>query len=358
MNIPYLRRNYRQSPILRLFSTDPRGPPLPRIREHQSHRHEVSHNAPSHRRKQAVLSFLILIILFLSIQLINRWSHSEETAHAAPILISYKDSSSRSVDSVPLIPRRIYLTHKHDLCATKTASHIQRETALFDPQYLSLVLNVERIKAFNPEFEVECFDDEKAYRSLLEVDPKFAAYFKKERKGMYKADIFRIVMLYYYGGYYFDADMEPMESISPLLDKDVTFTSSLSAGGDALFQSFLGSTRFNEILKLNMEIFDEFYGENKAMPYNMGTFFLSEALKQFTAENELRTIQNHRKYQNQNIQLFQEQPFAGHDAADIIQRRRQIAPRNMKDIVQFAVYDPKSGKYPFWSRIADYQREW
>ena len=365
MRFPDLRRRTPRILLQYLspFTADTSRGRLPQINEHKEHRHGVGFIY--HRQKKwkpLLFRILILLILIADIFLLRflfRWSVDDAPSSAESVDIIDSNAIDKAIHSTtPLIPRRIYITYKYDLCDSKMPSHVQQQLALEDPQFLSLKLNVERIRAFHPEFEVECFDDDKAYRSMLSVAPKFAAYFKAERKGMYKADLFRIVMLYHFGGYYFDADMEPIESLSPLLRDDTTFTSSVCAGGDALFQSYLGSTRFNDVLKLNLDIFEDHYGGNKPLPYNMGTRFLSEALQRFTAESDLRLIQKQRKYGNQNIQLFQEQPFDGENAADIIQQRRRNAPKSMKDIVQFAVYDPESKKYVFFGRLASYERDW
>eukprot|EP00484_Ammonia_sp_Unknown_P028761 CAMPEP_0197047100 /NCGR_PEP_ID=MMETSP1384-20130603/22655_1 /TAXON_ID=29189 /ORGANISM="Ammonia sp." /LENGTH=72 /DNA_ID=CAMNT_0042478973 /DNA_START=64 /DNA_END=278 /DNA_ORIENTATION=+ len=65
------------------------------------------------------------------------------------------------------------------------------------------------INTLNPSFSSTYFNDEQceAYiRSHLGAE--MAYYFKHESHGAYKADIFRLVLLYFEGGYYLDVDLD------------------------------------------------------------------------------------------------------------------------------------------------------
>ena len=59
------------------------------------------------------------------------------------------DSKNQSV-----IPNVIYVTHKYNLCDLKLSSAQIAERKEQAPYYEALALNVQRIKEFNPEYQV------------------------------------------------------------------------------------------------------------------------------------------------------------------------------------------------------------
>ena len=250
------------------------------------------------------------------------------------------------------IPKIIYITYKSDLCDTKRPS-----SDFSTPEYY-LALNVQRIKEYNPDFTIKCFDDEQAYEAIKYKDPELANYFKEETIGMYKSDIWRIVMLYHFGGFYFDADMEPISSFKKFVNCDTTFVSSIADDQETIFQSILGSTASNEILKYNLKILRDFYANNRTLPDNMGTKFLAAALRKVTNEDLLPTIQERKVYNGQRIQLFQEKKYDAEDAEEKLAERTSATSPFGRSLLPYAVYDPQSEKWIFWSRICQYENEY
>merc|ERR1719231_1043971 len=169
---------------------------------------------------------------------------------------------------------------------------------------------------------------------------------------MYKADIFRLFILYFEGGYYIDADMEPRTSLNNIIEhyKDITFTSVIDISGRNIFQSFLGATKFNPIILQSLKIFEHHYRNQLSMPENAGTVFLADALRDFTKEDSLQKIQKQQHYQSQTIQLFNEKIYDGEDAEMLLPKKESL-------LTQFAVYDNKTKQFAFWSRFDGYQNE-
>jgi mannosyltransferase OCH1-like enzyme len=82
---------------------------------------------------------------------------------------------------------------------------------------------MDKIKNENPEFNVECFDDEKSKQFLsYYFDKDVLDAYHKLIPGSYKSDLVRFALLYVNGGIYLDAKMEPINNFKfiSLTDKE------------------------------------------------------------------------------------------------------------------------------------------
>eukprot|EP01083_Nonionella_stella_P217835 781736_1 len=61
-----------------------------------------------------------------------------------------------------LIPQKIYITHKYNLCNNTLPSHVQENIARHEKSYFKLLAKVQRIKELNEDYDVTCFDDNAA----------------------------------------------------------------------------------------------------------------------------------------------------------------------------------------------------
>ena len=257
----------------------------------------------------------------------------------------------------PLIPKTIYMTHKFNLCDFHLASWKEQKILHEDEKYYYyLKLNIEKIRYFNPDYEIQCFDDYMAYNYIKSKNETMAEYFKNEQIGMYKADIFRIFILYYDGGFYFDADMEPRMPLNNVIDKTATFSSAIDFFNETVFQSYLGAVAGSPILKINLDKFAYYYQNNIELPHNMGTVLLSDSLRNYTKEMSLQEIQKQKKYGDQKVQLFQEKIYAGRDSESVLEKRQQYDEEHGW-MFQMALYDQQTKEYPFWGRISGYLNE-
>eukprot|EP01084_Bolivina_argentea_P181157 312911_1 len=86
-----------------------------------------------------------------------------------------------------LIPYKIYVTHQYNLCDHKVESHTQTKRSKQLSLYYRLLSNVQKMKEYNIDFDVICFDDRMAYKYLKSKNITFAKYFLNEKMGMYKS---------------------------------------------------------------------------------------------------------------------------------------------------------------------------
>ena len=254
------------------------------------------------------------------------------------------------------IPKTIYIVHKYDLCDVTKPSHFQHLNWEDDEFYFKLMINVQKIKALHPDYNVVCYDDDSAYDYILNVkqDPIFADYFRNEHTGTYKSDLFRIFLLFHEGGYYFDSDMEPRMSLNEVtssMSGPITFISAIAQDRMSVFQSILGATKGNPILKQNLDIFRDYYSKKKRLPNNMGCVFLGNVLQSISGK-PLDEMAGEMQFGEQRTRLLEERKYEGVDADEILEQRKP--GKSWDYIFELAVYDIVTGKYPFWSRFTGY----
>ena len=258
------------------------------------------------------------------------------------------------------IPKTIYVIHKYDLCDVTAPSHLQHAHWEHDEFHFQLMINVQKIKALHPDYSVICFDDDAAFDYILNTrnDPVFAGYFQNEQTGSYKSDLFRVFLLFHEGGYYFDSDMEPRMSLNAVTSSTMgptTFISAIAVDRKSVFQSILGATKGNPILKRNLDIFEQYYSQKSRLPDNMGCVFLGEAL-QSVVQLPLDQLPGESQSGQQIIRLLEEKKYDGVDAAHILPQR--TAGKSWDYIFGLAVYDSVTGTFPFWGRFTGYGNAW
>eukprot|EP00438_Fugacium_kawagutii_P007897 Skav203679 [mRNA] locus=scaffold259:79647:87827:+ [translate_table: standard] len=113
--------------------------------------------------------------------------------------------------------------------------------------------------------DVEMWDDSQCLSGLQqlkagkaeELGTPLAFDFAMEELGMIRSDLCRLVMLYNFGGYYFDTDMAPLDTLQKSLDLRATFVtvraSLRSGGGGGFFQSFLAATPQHPLMKRSLK---------------------------------------------------------------------------------------------------------
>ena len=242
------------------------------------------------------------------------------------------------------IPRTILIKHKYDLCNASMPSSLQSGFAANDTNYWPLYANVQRLKAYNPDFEFICFDEVRAYEYLKKKDESLAEYFKNEENGAFKSDLFRVVYLYYEGGYYMDSDMEPMMPLNNIFNARVTFTTAWDPESKEnwIANTYMGATPFNEILRVAMDLFHDTYLNNK--PKGMlGPELMARSVKQFTNESTFVAIQEKKVYKDQFIHLLQQKYYDGPN-------KEQLTSQRDDKHHEHALYDDATDSWPFWTR--------
>lgn len=114
--------------------------------------------------------------------------------------------------------------------------------------------------ALNPRANIDFSVDADCIAFLAkEFNPNIAELFKYIRRGMYKADLWRLCKLYIHGGVYADIDLVPFRSLAQITGStspsssstpSPTFYSCLSLGSPSVFQAFIKHTRARSPLLL------------------------------------------------------------------------------------------------------------
>lgn len=108
-------------------------------------------------------------------------------------------------------------------------------------------------KLLNPEYEITLYDDDECLAYIKNnslYGNKYSDFYKKIPYGPIKADLWRLCVLYEFGGVYTDIDIEPYKSIDEIIDdREITFCTSISLKNDHIFQAFIYTTPKNEIIK-------------------------------------------------------------------------------------------------------------
>lgn len=107
-------------------------------------------------------------------------------------------------------PKIIWITYKNNNLPVKIFKNLQK---------------------LNPNYRIEFFNDERCYQFILEhYGEYYANFFRQIPIGYLKADLWRLCILYKYGGFYIDADVEMFVGFDQILThsiKMLTCTSSI-----------------------------------------------------------------------------------------------------------------------------------
>ena len=103
------------------------------------------------------------------------------------------------------IPKRIIQTGKH-------AEQPLRSRAVMS-----------NLKLLNPDYEYLFFDDAQVVQFIEQEFPQYLEVFKGFRYPIQRYDFFRYLVVYRYGGFYFDLDVLLASSLSALLEENCVF---------------------------------------------------------------------------------------------------------------------------------------
>ena len=109
---------------------------------------------------------------------------------------------------------------------------------------------LQRIQRLNPNKELVFYNDINIISYLgRHYGEKYVNFFKQIKRGMFKADFFRLCYLYRDGGYYMDIDIEPLVPFAAVIHKKTSFFTILSAvNRPHVFQALLFSAPKNPII--------------------------------------------------------------------------------------------------------------
>jgi len=153
----------------------------------------------------------------------------------------------------------------------------------------------------NQETIVEYLGDEACKKVIAKVEDRLTIHYLNEKKGQNKANICRIATLYDKGGYYFDTDMQVVKAVD--IGKDVTFMTPHEAKSSwhnvpGFFNSFIAVMPGHPMLRINLDIFVQYYqendtkGDNDKKTYKGQHFPLLGTASLFTAYKEFNELQD------------------------------------------------------------------
>ena len=127
--------------------------------------------------------------------------------------------------------------------------------------------NFRRIEEQNPEYTIQYYDDEQIRRFIQEHHPYALDAYDALIPGAYKADLWRVLILYTYGGIYIDAGHQFTVPISDILQDSDEFVSVFEVYDLGIHNSFICAYPQHPILKRTIDmILDNIknrrYGEN------------------------------------------------------------------------------------------------
>ena len=280
------------------------------------------------------------------------------------------------------IPKVIHIVHRHNLCDDKVSSDELTSITQYGgfPYFFELSQNVQRIRAWNPEYSVKCWDNGMAHKYIADRDEQIALHFKRQRVQRYKTDIFRAFVLFHEGGVVMDAALEPTMPLQAVLDSDPesTFWSVIDAERRDIFQYFVAAKRGHPVLALNLKILERHYSLNLKFPENAGGVMMTEAVRRFTKQHDLTAVQR-----TERIHLMEERKEEnGENKVDKKVERKNLEEwydtmwwledgkrRWREDKEQWLesrrsylepetkVYDADTDSYPFLSRATRYDTE-
>ena len=146
--------------------------------------------------------YLVIIILLIPviISLINIYRNNHYEKKSSHIIKRKNDIVLPEIKKSNVINKIIYQTYKNiDLV----------------PNYY-----IEDIKNKNPDWKYEFYDDDRIRKFLKDnFEPKFLDKFDSFKKGAHKADLWRLCILYLYGGFYFDIDILLYKDLNSIISE-------------------------------------------------------------------------------------------------------------------------------------------
>jgi hypothetical protein len=135
--------------------------------------------------------------------------------------------------------------------------------------------NLDKIKIYsknwsklNPEYEIKLYDDKLCEKFFLEEYSKLHYdIFKFIKDGPIKADFWRICIIYKYGGYYVDADIEPLVPLKTYVEDDDDFVTCLSYYNYSYNPHIIFANKDDEVLKKCINLYIHYYNTKKPYSY-------------------------------------------------------------------------------------------
>jgi hypothetical protein len=196
-------------------------------------------------------------------QVLDRWSSDHDDSAAAEVAVE-RWLESYELDDVPagiVIPDKILLNYKTSIGTLLYHAAVDEETKVHGTELLPAI---SRMMKKIPNAQL-IFGDDKLCRAYIvrAHSEELAAFFDRQKKGMYKSDLCRFAMLYEEGGYYFDNDVEMLEDVRKMDFQGASFASVTEFPWHGtvrfLHEAFVAATPRHPAVKLTLDLFLQFY---------------------------------------------------------------------------------------------------
>jgi mannosyltransferase OCH1-like enzyme len=129
--------------------------------------------------------------------------------------------------------------------------------------------NIDYIVTNNPDISVYVYNDEECEHSLSQFPPEVLAAFRCLKPGAYKADLWRLCILYTFGGIYMDIKLNPKIPLSRFLTREYFVLDDLTHL--SIYNGFMVSKPQNPLLlqaivQIVLNVKNKYYGETPWCP--------------------------------------------------------------------------------------------
>jgi mannosyltransferase OCH1-like enzyme/glycosyltransferase involved in cell wall biosynthesis len=129
--------------------------------------------------------------------------------------------------------------------------------------------NIDYIVTNNPDISVHIYDDEDCENFLSRFPPEVLAAFRCLKPGAYKADLWRLCILYTFGGIYMDIKLKPQIPLSTFLTREYFVLVDLTQV--SVYNGFMVSKPQNPLLlraivQIVLNVKNKYYGETPWCP--------------------------------------------------------------------------------------------
>jgi len=97
------------------------------------------------------------------------------------------------------------------------------------------------LKDLNPDYQYRLYDDSDCEEYIGKEYPQFLSLYKSVIPGAYRADLWRLLILYQYGGVYVDAKQHHHRSLSTIIDPDVSMFVCKDRPKNYIYNAILGA---------------------------------------------------------------------------------------------------------------------
>lgn len=182
------------------------------------------------------------------------------------------------------------------------------KTAKFDFSLIpdKFICSINRSKKVALEYVFVYFSDTDCINFIQQYFPEYFDDYQNIIPGAYRADIFRLLILYKFGGIYSDICQEFVSDMNDILfDFDHVF---VGTGSNALFNAFMASMPNSQIIKKMIEqvmnnVKNKSYADG---PLDItGPFAIGKAYNKYLNKNQKETIlPGNYNYLDNNIQIL------------------------------------------------------